>query len=99
MATRHIYPRIDDIAGYSPIEPSPHGDYRRDWMRNTGQEVATIPVSEVNARRLDALIYREYLDPDYLIPKPDKLAPPGPHLLFVLASGCAPSAGRWIHIA
>lgn len=75
MATRHIYLKIEEIVGYSPVEPSPHAaaNYRRDCMRNTGHEDATIPLSEVNARRLDALVYREYLDPDYLIPKPDKL--------------------------
>lgn len=28
---------------------------------------------EVDARRLTALIYREYLDSQYLVPKPDKL--------------------------
>src|SRR5215510_8721799 len=42
-------------------------------MYNTGHEDGTIPLSEVNARKLTALIYREYLDPNYLIPKPDKL--------------------------
>ncbi|MCP2247328.1 Multicopper oxidase with three cupredoxin domains (includes cell division protein FtsP and spore coat protein CotA) [Lentzea aerocolonigenes] len=73
MAVRHVYLRIEEIAGYSPAEPSPHGAYRRDCMRNTGHEDGSIPLSEVNARRLDALVYREYLDPDYLIPKPDKL--------------------------
>ena len=29
-------------------------------------------MDEVNARRLTALIYREYLDPGYLVP-PDKI--------------------------
>jgi plastocyanin len=42
-------------------------------MRNMGHEDGTIPADEVAARRLTALIYREYLDPQYLIPKPDKL--------------------------
>ncbi|MFN0195058.1 MAG: galactose oxidase-like domain-containing protein [Aestuariivirga sp.] len=75
MAIRHVYLKIEGILGYSPVEPSAHAAarYRRDCMRNTGHEDATIPVSEVNARRVDALVYREYLDPDYLIPKPDKL--------------------------
>lgn len=75
MPTRHIYLKIEEIADYSPVEPSSHAaaKYRRDCMRNTGHEDATIPLSEINARRLTALIYREYLDPDYLIPKPDKL--------------------------
>jgi plastocyanin len=74
MNVRDVYLRIEEIVGYSPVEPSSHsGTYRRDCMRNTGHEDATIPLSEVNARSLTALIYREYLDPDYLIPKPDKL--------------------------
>ena len=75
MPTRHIYLKIEDIADYSPVEPSSHAaaKYRRDCMRNTGHENASIPLSEINARRLTALTYREYLDPDFLIPKPDKL--------------------------
>ena len=74
MNVRDVYLRIEEIVGYSPVEPSSHsGTYRRDCMRNTGHEDATIPLSEVNARSLTALVYREYLDPDYLIPKPDKL--------------------------
>jgi FtsP/CotA-like multicopper oxidase with cupredoxin domain len=77
MSIHHVFLRIEEIADYSPVEPSSHAaaNYRRDCMRNTGHEDATIPVSEVNARRLTALIYREYLDPDYLVPKPDKLVP------------------------
>ena len=77
MATRNIYLKIETIPGYSPVEPDDHVSppirYRRDCMRNMGHEDGTIPVDEVTARRLTALIYREYLDPQYLIPKPNKL--------------------------
>jgi FtsP/CotA-like multicopper oxidase with cupredoxin domain len=77
MAVRDIYLRIETIPGYSPVEPDDHVSppirYRRDCMRNMGHEDGTIPGDEVTARRLTALIYREYLDPNYLIPKPDKL--------------------------
>ena len=77
MATREIYLKIEAIPGYSPVEPddhvSPPIQYRRDCMRNMGHEDGTIPDDEVAARRLTALIYREYLDPQYLVPKPDKL--------------------------
>lgn len=75
MAIRNIYLKIEKILDYSPVEPSGHAaaNYRRDCMRNPGHEDGTIPLSEVDARRLNALIYREYLDPGYLIPKPDKL--------------------------
>jgi hypothetical protein len=38
-------------------------------MRNMGHEDGTIPADEVNARRLTALTYREYLDLHYLVPK------------------------------
>lgn len=77
MATRDIYLKIETIPGYSPVEPDSHASppikYRRDCMRNMGHEDGTIPDDEVAARRLTALIYREYLDPKYLFPKPDKL--------------------------
>ena len=75
MAIQNFYLKIEEILDYSPVEPSGHAaaNYRRDCMRNPGHEDGTIPLSEVDARRLNALIYREYLDPAYLIPKPDKL--------------------------
>jgi FtsP/CotA-like multicopper oxidase with cupredoxin domain len=77
MAVRNIYLKIERISDYSPVEPddhvSPPIQYRRDCMRNMGHEDAKIPADEVAARRLTALIYREYLDSQYLVPKPDKL--------------------------
>ncbi len=77
MAIRDIFLRIETIPGYSPVEPDDHVSppirYRRDCMRNPGHEDGTIPDDEVTARRLTALIYREYLDPNYLVPKPNKL--------------------------
>lgn len=77
MATRNIYLKIEQIPAYSTVEPetmiSPPKEYRRDCMRNPGHEDGTIPGAEVDARRLTAIVYREYLDPNYLIPKPDKL--------------------------
>src|SRR5216684_7417166 len=79
MATRHIYLKIEQIFNYSTVEPElkvmPPKQYRRDCMRNSGHADTTIPVAEVNARRLTALVYREYLDPGYLMPRPDKLVP------------------------
>lgn len=77
MAVRNIYLKIEIIPDYSPVDPddhvSPPIQYRRDCMRNMGHEDGKIPDDEVAARRLTALIYREYLDPRYLVPKPDKL--------------------------
>ena len=77
MPTRDIYLRIETISGYSPVEPddhvSPPIQYRRDCMRNEGHEDGAISTDEVAARRLTALIYREYLDAQFLFPKPEKL--------------------------
>ncbi len=77
MAIRDIYLKIEQIPNYSPVAPDTHVSppivYARDCMRNMGHEDGTIPDNEVAARRLTALIYREYLDPQYLVPKPDKL--------------------------
>jgi plastocyanin len=77
MPIRDIYLKIETIPGYSPVAPdpmpAPPRQYARDCMRNPGHEDGTVPLAEVNARTLTALVYREYLDPNYLIPKPDKL--------------------------
>src|SRR5262245_32729720 len=77
MAVRDVYLKIQQLSGYSPVEPADHVappvQYRRDCMRGFGHEDGTIPADEVNARRLNALIYREYMDSQYLVPKPDKL--------------------------
>ena len=77
MATRDIYLKIEQIPNYSPVAPdmmaAPPLHYARDCMRNMGHEDGTIPDSEVNARMLTAVVYREYLDASYLVPKPDKL--------------------------
>ena len=74
---RHVYLKIERIENYSPVKPLEEeaGDavYGRDCMRNVGHENGFIPQSEIDARRLDAIVYREYLDSAYLIPKPDRL--------------------------
>jgi plastocyanin len=79
MPTRNIYLKIEQVFNYSTVEPElkvmPPKQYRRDCMRNPGHDDTVIPAAEVEARRLTALVYRQYLDPGYLIPKPDKLVP------------------------
>ena len=74
---RDIYLKIERIEEYSPVQPQeksvPPIEYGRDCMRNKGHEDGTIPEAEIAARSLTALVYREYLDPDYLVPKVDKL--------------------------
>lgn len=74
---RHIYLKIERIENYSTVEPQdkvvPPVQYGRDCMRNHGHENGLIPQAEIDARSLTAVVYREYLDSGYLIPKPDKL--------------------------
>ena len=76
MAVRDIYLKIEHLrllagrAGRScdaadRVPPRLHAQH--------GPRGRHDPVDEVNARRLTALIYREYLDSHFLVPKPDKL--------------------------
>ncbi|GJL75335.1 galactose oxidase-like domain-containing protein [Nitrosomonas sp.] len=77
MIERNIYLKIEQIEDYSPVEPDekapPPIEYRRDCMRGEGHLDGTIPASEVKARSLTALTYREYLDSGYVLPKVDKI--------------------------
>jgi plastocyanin len=74
---RHIYLKIERIENYSPVKPQdkvvPPVQYGRDCMRFHGHENGLIPQAEIDARSLTAVVYREYLDSGYLIPKPNKL--------------------------
>ena len=77
---RNIYLKIEEIENYSPVAPveeklPPPIAYKRDCMQNMGHPNGIIPDSEVTARSLKAVVYREYLDPDYLVPKTSKLIP------------------------
>jgi hypothetical protein len=71
MRRRDVYLKIEKLPGYSPVTPEPeeHMLYERDCMRGDGREDGRIPPAETEQRRLDALVYREYLDPGY-IPSP-----------------------------
>jgi plastocyanin len=72
---REIFLRIEKLLAYSPVAPDDeeHDLYRRDCMRNKDHEDTRIPETEVDRRRLDALVYREYLDPNYMVLKTDPL--------------------------
>lgn len=77
MNTRHIYLKIEPLNNYTPVAPddAEHHKHRLDCMRNMDHEDGTIPPSEIDRRRLDALVYREYLDANYTILKTDPLIP------------------------
>ena len=69
MATRNVYLKIERLLGYDPVAPQDEmGRYHRDCARNPRHEDGRIPDGEVALRRLDALVYREYLDAGYSMP-------------------------------
>ena len=77
MAIQDVYLKIERIPDYSPVAPMEKTPstitYRRDGMRNHGHEDGTIPDAEVEARAMTAVVYREYMDADYLVPRTTKI--------------------------
>src|SRR5689334_3817736 len=74
LKPRHVFLKIEPLARYSPLAPilcSRH--YGRDCMFNHGHELGRVSADEIAATSLDALVYHEYLDPLYSIPRTDKL--------------------------
>ena len=72
---RDIYLKIEKLPAYSPVAPddAEHEAYRRDCMRNEDHQDRHISATEVERWRLDALVYREYLESDYTVLKTDPL--------------------------
>ena len=72
---RNIYLKIEKLPAYSPVAPddAEHDKYRRDCMRNMGHEDSFIPAAEVERRRMDAVVYREYEDCECTILKSDPI--------------------------
>lgn len=75
MADRYVYLKIVVIPGYSPVNPPNNGDriYKRDCMQNPGHDNGVITDNEVNARKIDALVYREYYDKTYQMAKIERI--------------------------
>jgi FtsP/CotA-like multicopper oxidase with cupredoxin domain len=76
LKPRHVFLKIEPLARYSPLAPiacSRH--YGRDCMFNHGHELGRVTPAEIAAASLDALVYREYLDPHYQVPNTAKLVP------------------------
>ena len=75
LKCRDIYLKIERLPGYSPLasDDAERILFRRDCMYNHGHEDGRIPDSEVALSRLDAIVFREYLDPGYTIPNTAKL--------------------------
>ncbi|MGH2732983.1 MAG: galactose oxidase-like domain-containing protein [Actinomycetota bacterium] len=66
---RDIFLRIETLPDYSPLAPIPCSRrYGRDCMLNEGHESGRLTPEEILEARVDALVYREYLDPHYRVP-------------------------------
>lgn len=73
---RDIFLQIEALQDYSPLAPLPCARrYGRDCQFNEGHELGRIPADEILQARVDALVYREYLDPDYTTPNTAPLVP------------------------
>ncbi len=76
LKPRHIFLKIEPLARYSPLAPIVCSrKYGRDCMFNQGHELGRVTADEIAASTLDALVFREYLDPGYTIPNTAKLVP------------------------
>lgn len=75
MKTKHIYLKIEPLRDYTPVAPddAEHHKHRIDCMRTMGHEDGKIPPAEIDRRRLEALVYREYLDANFTVLKTDPL--------------------------
>jgi hypothetical protein len=64
---RDVYLKIERLLAYSPVAPddAEHHRYRVDCMHGMDHEDGTIPVAEIERRRLDAVVFRQYRDAGY----------------------------------
>jgi len=73
---RDIFLKIEPMPSYSPLAPIVCARrYGRDCMYNVGHEYGRVQADEILASTLDALVYREYLDPHFTIPSTAKIVP------------------------
>jgi hypothetical protein len=71
---RDIFLQIEIVPGYSPLAPIIGSRrYGRDCMFSTGHECGRLSAGEILGASLDALVYREYLDPEYTVPNTAKI--------------------------
>jgi FtsP/CotA-like multicopper oxidase with cupredoxin domain len=76
LRPRDIFLRIEPLERYSPLAPIVCSrKYGRDCMFNHGHQLGRVSPGEIAAASVNALVYREYLDPHYTVPNPSKLVP------------------------
>jgi FtsP/CotA-like multicopper oxidase with cupredoxin domain/sugar lactone lactonase YvrE len=73
---RDVFLQIEPLPDYSPLAPILCSRrYGRDCQLNEGHELGRISSDEILQTRVDALVYREYLDSDYMVPNTAPLVP------------------------
>jgi hypothetical protein len=73
---RDIFLKIEPLDRYSPLAPVTCARrFGRDCMFNEGHELGRVSPQEIAAATVNAIVYREYLDPDYTVPNTAKLVP------------------------
>jgi FtsP/CotA-like multicopper oxidase with cupredoxin domain/sugar lactone lactonase YvrE len=73
---RDVFLQIEPLSNYSPLAPLLCSRrYGKDCQFNEGHELGRIPAEEILGARIEALVYREYLDPDYTQPNTAPLVP------------------------
>lgn len=71
---RDIWLKIEPLNAYSPLAPIACArHYGRDCMFLPGHESGRVSPQEIASATLDALVFREYLDPHYFIPNTAKI--------------------------
>src|SRR5881296_598321 len=74
LQRRDVFLKIEPIQRYSPLAPLTCArHYGRDCMYNDGHELGRVTPQEIAATTLNALVYREYLDPTYTVPNTAKI--------------------------
>jgi FtsP/CotA-like multicopper oxidase with cupredoxin domain len=74
LKRRDVFLRIEPLERYSPLAPLPCArHYGRDCMFNTGHELGRVSPQEIATATVDAVVYREYLDPHYSVPNRAKI--------------------------
>src|SRR5262249_3183177 len=74
LRRRDVFLKIEPLSAYSPLAPvSCARRYGRDCMFNEGHELGRLSPQEIIEATLEALVYREYLDPHYSVPNTAKI--------------------------
>jgi FtsP/CotA-like multicopper oxidase with cupredoxin domain len=74
LKRRDVFLKIEPLDRYSPLAPLPCArHYGRDCMFGSGHELGRVSPQEIATAAVDALVYREYLDPHYTVPNRTKI--------------------------